>query len=416
MRPPRPPSVARATVLLALAAGLGGCAAPAPPPERPAVAARWLQDGAFAAPAVPVSTDGLFAVDDAMRRWLAEELGPPVRRLGAKEALVDALLRRDGLRLAYDGTATRRAADAFAARSGNCLSLVVLTAALAGELGLPVRFQSAVVEDAWSREGELHVESGHVNVTIAESPLTARRSVLPQPATIDFLPPADIARLPLRPIGVERVEAMFANNRAVEALSRGAVDDAYAWARHAVGRDPAFASAWNTLGVVYLRRGLPGPAAAVFEAVASAGNAGPGRAEAPAALEPTLSARSRALSNLATALEREGRPREADAARARLAAIDPHPPLHFYRLGRAAAAAGDWEAARAHFAREARRSDGWHEFHFWHAVAAARVGDAAEAARALALAGRTSPDAPTRDRYAGKLAALRAAAAAPVLR
>lgn len=421
-------------LLVAAAVALGGCAATPGPaevaPAPPAAVAAWLQDAAFAPPGVPPSTAGLLLADDAMRRYLARDLAGAVRRLGPQAALIDALYRRDGLQLTYDGTTTRTAADAFAARSGNCLSLVLLTAALAGELGLPVRFQSAVVEDAWSRDGDLHLESGHVNVTIVERATATRRTSVPQPTTIDFLAPADLARLPLRPIGVERVEAMFANNRAVEALARGAVDDAYAWARHAVHRDPTFASAWNTLGVVYLRRGLLAPAAAVFDAVASAAPATTGRAAPSAlpsaspgsigspslALDPSPAARSRALSNLATALDRQGRAAEADAARVRLAAIDARPPLHFHRLGLAAATAGDWAAARRHFEREAERSDGWHEAHFWVAVAASRLGDTAGAARALARAGRASADERTRARYADKLASLQAAGARAVLR
>ena len=50
---------------------------------------------------------------------------------------------------------TRNAAEAFDARSGNCLSLVIMTAAFAKELGLPVRYQNVFVDEAWSRSGDL---------------------------------------------------------------------------------------------------------------------------------------------------------------------------------------------------------------------------------------------------------------------
>jgi hypothetical protein len=39
----------------------------------------------------------------------------------------------------YDSTVTRTAAQTYAARAGNCLSLVIMTAAFAEELGLRVR-------------------------------------------------------------------------------------------------------------------------------------------------------------------------------------------------------------------------------------------------------------------------------------
>ena len=42
-----------------------------------------------------------------------------------------------------------------------------------------------------------------------------------------------------------------------EALARGQLDDAYAWARAAVGQAPEFLRSVNTLAVIYLRRGFP---------------------------------------------------------------------------------------------------------------------------------------------------------------
>ena len=61
---------------------------------------------------------------------------------------------------------TRNAAQAFDARAGNCLSLVVMTAALAKELGLQVEYNSAYTEETWSRNGALLLRSGHINITI----------------------------------------------------------------------------------------------------------------------------------------------------------------------------------------------------------------------------------------------------------
>ena len=72
-------------------------------------------------------------------------------------------------------------------------------------------------------------------------------------------------RLYPREIEQGTVLAMYADNRAAEALAGQRLDDAHAWAREALRHDAAFASAWNTLGVACLRRGEAGYAAAVFE-------------------------------------------------------------------------------------------------------------------------------------------------------
>jgi hypothetical protein len=83
---------------------------------------------------------------DVMRQRRGREL---------RRALFEALYQRDQLQLEYDSAITRTAAEAFAARQGNCLSLVIMTAALAHELRIPVVFQSVPTVDTWSRSGDL---------------------------------------------------------------------------------------------------------------------------------------------------------------------------------------------------------------------------------------------------------------------
>ena len=107
---------------------------------------------------------------------------------GAQAGLVDALYRRAQLKLEYDAATTKTAAEAFDARSGNCLSLVLMTAALAHELQLPVRYQSAYMEEAWSRNG---------NPAVRQRPRQHHPSAgaCSMPATIARLQPLD-DRLP----------------------------------------------------------------------------------------------------------------------------------------------------------------------------------------------------------------------------
>ena len=47
---------------------------------------------------------------------------------------------------------TRSAAEAFDLRAGNCLSRVIMTGALAKELGLPVYYQRVHSEETWTRD------------------------------------------------------------------------------------------------------------------------------------------------------------------------------------------------------------------------------------------------------------------------
>jgi len=383
------------TFALAAAALAGGCAHT----PRPADAdAALFHDAAFGRPTERVSTDDVFALDDAMRHYLRVEIAGALHAQGVQTGFVEALSRKQGLRLEYDSARTKTAAEAFDSRSGNCLSLVLMTAALAKELGLPFHYGRAVMPDLWSRHDDLLFASGHINITIGRRLVDARSRFDLAPLTIDFLPPEEVRRLYTREIEEGTVLAMYANNRAAEALAGQRLADAYAWAREALRHDAAFASAWNTLGVAYLRRGEAGHATAVFEHVLS-----------------TLDARDTStLSNLATAYARLGRNADAETARTRLAAIEAEPPYHFFQLGMHALQAGDAATASAHFEREVSRADYQPEFHHWLGVARWRLGDMAGARRELALAVSNSSSRREHDLYSAKLAWLaRAGIASP---
>jgi tetratricopeptide (TPR) repeat protein len=370
--------------LLPLAALLSACAATPPAPERPDA---LLADRLFAAPTERISTADVFAMSAEMKRYLAVDIADQLRTKGLQTGLVEALYRRGQLKLEYDATTTKTAAQAFAARSGNCLSLVIMTAALARELRLSIRYQTAYLDETWSRDGSLLFASGHVNVTLGRRIMDAGTAHDLSPLTIDFLPPEDIHSMRVREIGEETVLAMYANNRAAEALARGLLDDAYAWAVEALRKDPSFMAGYNTLGVVYLRHGDLVLAERAFDRVLA------------------HDARStRALANLAETYRREGRDADANAARTRLAAIESVPPFHFFNLGIEAARQSDWLTARDYFAREVARADYYHEFHFWLGLADWQLGDVVQADKHLRLAMDNSTTRGQHDLYAAKLA------------
>ncbi len=370
-----------ATVAFVLVA----CAS-APPPfvERPE--APLFADARFGKPTEPVSTDRVFEVSDAMRRYLQADIAHQLRTEGTKNGLIQALYQKTQLRLEYDSRMTKTAAETFAARSGNCLSLVIMTAALAKELRLPVYYQSAVLDETWSRTGSLLFASGHVNLTLGHRNISGGINRDLKSTTIDFLPPEETRGMRTRVIEEETVVAMYANNRAAEALVGGRLDDAYAWTREALRRDPSFMSALNTLGVVYLRHGDVELATRAFDRVLTA--------------EPS---NTRALANMAEARERQDRNGEAALLRARLAKIESTPPFHFFNLGMAAMQRNDYLSARDYFAREVARADYYHEFHFWLGVADWRLGDVDAARKHLKIAMSNSTTRGQHDLYAAKL-------------
>jgi Tfp pilus assembly protein PilF len=156
-------------------------------------------------------------------------------------------------------------------------------------------------------------------------------------------------------------------------------------------QDDGFATAMNTLAVIYLRRQhLPQAEAALRHLLS---------------LDPDHTA---ALSNLVLVLQRLGRDAEAQVALVRLHDLQPVPPLHHFDLGRQALNAGDLQAARDHFARELRRQPYHSEVHFWAAMTLLRLGQPDKAQDHLRLAMENSATSSTHDLYAAKLALLRA--------
>lgn len=366
---------------------LSACATPPPVAPRPEF---LFHDELFAAPSERVGADGIFALSEPMRQYLRTDLANQLRNRNPQVGLIDALYKKGQLKLEYDAVVTRNAAEAFEARSGNCLSLVILTAALAKELGLQVRYQSAYLEETWSRNGNLLLRSGHVNVTLDSRILDAGRYRYPNSLTVDFLPPEEIRRLRTIDISEDTVIAMYMNNRAVEALMQDRSDDAYAWVREAMRQSPGFMSSYNTLGVIYLRRGELQLAAQVFNRVLEG--------------EPE---NTRAMANLAEVLARQGKIAESNALLRRLAQIEPNPPYYYFNLGLAAMKRNDYRSARDLFAKEVARADYHAEFHYWLGLANFNLGDTEQATKHLALAREYSTSRGDRDLYAAKLAWLK---------
>lgn len=384
----------QAWALLLCAVLLGGCAsAPAP---RAAVVPELFHDTYFQPPHHPIDTRRVFAVTPAMRDYVRHQLGKPGAGKDLRRQLFDALYRRDQLQLEYDAAVTRTAAETFEARAGNCLSLAIMTAALASELNLPVTFQQIEVEEVWSRAGSLYFASNHVNLALGrprgEQGIYTTYSMDQAPAlTVDFIPVPPKARENARPLEEPTVLAMFLNNRAAELLADGQVDEAYWAARQGAAADPGFTNIYNTLGVIYQHHGNPEAAAqALRHALAR---------------QPDSTIY---LSNLATTLETLHQPEEAAALRARLARLEPYPPFHFFHLGQAAMQAGDYQRARTLFERELERVPDYHEFHFWLALANYQLGNLAAADSHLAQAMRNSTTRGDHDLYAAKLDRLRA--------
>lgn len=377
--------LALTTLLLA-----AGCAT-APPPMPPAT--DLFHDASFKPPASPIRAEQLFAISPAMRAHLdSPAFRAQMRMSGPQQGLFDALYKKGELKLEYDSTVTRDAAGTFAAKKGNCLSLVIMTAAFAKALDVDVQFQSVQIDEQWSRNGSIYVSSAHVNLSLPfRTETSGSHTRVGSALTIDFLPPEDANYFRVQPISEQTIVSMFMNNRAAEELAADRLDEAYWWARAAIGNTPGYIVAYNTLGVIYQRHGDLALAERVYK-----------RALARET-EDTI-----VMNNLVPVLARLGKTEESAALAARLKEIEPTPPFFYFQRGMKAMAEGRYADAKALFAREVKRSPYYHEFHFWLAIAHLRLGEKNAADEEMTRAVDTSTSEDASRLYSTKLAYLRA--------
>lgn len=366
---------------------VGACAGVAPLHGPPASV---LEGRPFGDPVAPLTRQEIFTLSPQMRRWLAVDAAAALHSRGPQRGLFDALFGHGRLRLDYDGARTRTAAEAFADRAGNCLSLVVLTAAFARELGLEVRFQEIEGAQAWERRSTIDFAIGHVNLAIGRVVSLQGLGLHSESwMTVDFEPVPEGGHALVTVVDESRIVAMVHNNRAAEALASGRLAEAFAHARAAVTVDPEFAHAYNTLGVVWRQQGdLDRAQAALQHAVAiDVRHVG-------------------AMANLAGLYEARGAAGDAQAWRERARRVMPREPLREFDEGLRALAAGDARAARQRLERARRQGVVGHELHFALARSHSMLGDQEQARAHLEQAHELSHDPQRRALYAAKIAGL----------
>jgi Tfp pilus assembly protein PilF len=382
------------TWILSLLVLLSGCAHMEQPPVPAGQVAALLNDAAFAAPARPVDAAGLFDLSPDMRRHLASApFQALLRQHGQTLGLIQALYDARELQLDYDSSYTGNAAETYAARKGNCLSLVIMTAAFARALELDVRFQDVQIEDTWSRDHALYLVSSHVNLSLAPRAPRTDDYDASSLLTVDFVPGMASSRQRVRYLSETDIVALYMNNRAAEELAQGRQSEAYWWARGALLKKPTLAAAYNTLAVIYQRSGQTVLAEQVYRAALER--------------EPDSLV---VLQNLAPLLAANGKTAEAEQLTQRAARLYPAPPYHFFNQAMEAYKAGNIVQARTLFAREVARAPYNDEFHFWLGVANFELGELGTAEKQLALARDTSVHGDVRERYSAKLAHLRSIA------
>lgn len=371
------------------------CACTTSPTQHAQQPALMFQDDLFGGVVKTVNVDEIFTLTPAMRRYLDVDLAMQRRIEGDEFALYKALYDKRQIKIDYDGRKTKTAGETFRDRSGNCLSLAIMTAAFAKAMGFPATFQHVNVRESWSNVGELYFASRHVNIVIGRRNLDIPRfqdqtSLL----VIDFFPPTTPVLRIASVLSEKEVVAMYLNNRAAEKLAENKIEEAYWLARQALQNAPEYAVAYNTLGIAYWRSGH-------YEA-------------ARVALEFALATDPEDLntmSNLAQIYALTGQTQKSEQLAAYVKENRPKPYLYYFRLGKKEMALGNYAKAKELFSQELTREPEHHEVHFWLALAHFHLHELQGSKQHLAQAQEFSYTEKERQLYSSKLNALREFAA-----
>jgi Tfp pilus assembly protein PilF len=269
----------------------------------------------------------------------------------------------------YRGGHSTPAAQTWRDKSGDCLSLTVLTKALAETLELPVQVQEVQVPVSFDRRGGVDFLNQHVNVLLrVDRPVRVAGRTLPSGnVVIDFEP-----QIGSNQRGVvlddQAILARYLNNLAAEHLADGNDRLAYAHFRAAIQADPRYSSAYANLAQLYLRARLDAAAERLLRHAV--------------AINPRAYL---ALQSLQTLLQTQGRHVEAAQYQAVLRSRRDEDPYYWSGLGLEQLREGRDAAAVESLERAQALTFGFEEVHRALAVAYWRVGKVHRARDQLAV-------------------------------
>lgn len=286
-------------------------------------------------------------------------------------------------------SATYTASEVLQFNSGNCLSLAILTTALARLAGVEIRYQLLDSRPLYELNGTVANKEVHVRSILYDTATPGVNTGAPRQAFyyVDYLP-ALRGRI-IANISDGQYRAMYYLNMAAEATAERRYDAAFWYAQEALKLDPASAQALNIMAILHRRVGDYAKAEAIYLY---------GIAEAADKLS--------LLKNYRILLTLQGRHAEAAELLARLDAMHDPSPFNWLNLAREAYIDGDYTEAVRHFDKALALAPYLHEAHLGKAQSYYLMGRTSAARDALRLAIDNVYRASTRSLYQAKLNAL----------
>jgi tetratricopeptide (TPR) repeat protein len=306
------------------------------------------------------------------------------------KALVSAIFNHSNLNLLYQADANSVAQITYENKSANCLSLSIMTYALARELGFGVRFQHIEIPEYWTRREGQRILNSHINLQILPRQSRTFVELTRQGFEVDFDAQAVKKYDKRNLLSQSQVVGLFYNNKGSDALLHRQDKRAYAYFRAGYLADPSQAHLLANLGYLYRLNGL-------FE-----------MAERTYLLAIEVDENNlTAWQNLAFLYRHTNQSDKAASILARIERKRSSNPFYHLSLGDAAFERQDWQAALAYYRKALSLDRNLHEVFFALAKTYYELGEIKRSEHFLILAKQNSRSQDEQRIYAGKIAFLR---------
>lgn len=383
------PHVLLAMLILALM--LNGCATIPVKPESAASPQLALPESPLLASAnapVPDEAD-IFALAAYQQTEFLEYFNSPEHQSVAKHRRIYNFLAEHLSNFSYTGE-NYTASEAFTHKSGNCISLAVLTKALADLVDVTIEFQVIVSAPVYSIESNFMLSSDHVRAFLYDPDFVGDKGVsyFSKPAIIiDYLPSGTDITGPR--VSERTFIAMFYRNLAADSLLQGDYNRALAILRTALNYAPRNAAVINLIAVIHRQLAHQVMAEQYYLY----------------GLE-VADSKTTLKSNYAVLKQSLGETLEAEAILQSLMTSDEHDPYRWYILGKDAFKQQHYRDAVSFYHKAIAQAPYLHQFHFELALSYYKLNQPRRARQALEKAAELSAFADQQQRYNAKLEAL----------
>ncbi|MDX2416670.1 MAG: tetratricopeptide repeat protein [Xanthomonadales bacterium] len=355
--------------------------------ERPVLS---FESGLFGEPPADIiSVADIYQLSEMQQSNFQVYFNHPSRRDVPAHQRVYEYLESTTMNFGYQGD-TYAAEEALKKASGNCLSLAVLTTALAQLAGVETGYQLVDSVPVFESRGNVVFRGQHVRTKLYD-PLQedekGLRLISRGGLLVDYFP-RDGDRF-VSNISKAEYQAMYYNNLASEAISRKDYNAAFWLLRKVMELTPDSASAINSMAVLHRRAGQVNKAEEIYKY---------GILYLPDKVS--------LLRNYRVLLAEQGRYDEAEVIKARLTELDESNPFDWLHAGQEAFDNGDFRDAISFYEKAVEIAPYLHESYAGMAKAHYKLGNRTSAKRELKNAKKFAYQKSIQSLYQAKLIAL----------